>query len=313
LGNYSFYIASGANYALQFYGSGLAARIETDQIAGGVSPNPVFNSVKTNGNGPNAIGSGDNASFTPTTGTWWLASIAGVNHLFDISGNDYGRVLGTNACGVQSNGSIVGLPCLNGSGLIPTGQLGTGTPSTSTFLRGDNTWATPAAGGGATPSCQLIASSDTLTSAGPFATTCTPSLTLSVGSVIEVVAHGTYTTTGTASPQIQLQVNAGGTAGLCSSGGNINPGLNKTNGPWQLVCYIQIATTGAPGTAQPWGQEWLANPNGGATIGPVLWQPACATTCNYTTTSNQTFSIQETGTFVAGQTITLQSFFVRQY
>jgi hypothetical protein len=34
------------------------------------------------------------------------------------------------------------------SGLVPTGRLGAGTPSPSTFLRGDQTWGTPPSGGG---------------------------------------------------------------------------------------------------------------------------------------------------------------------
>lgn len=52
-----------------------------------------------------------------------------------------------------AGGTPSSLTLTNATGLVPsTGLSATGTPSSSTFLRGDNTWATPAGGGNVTNS-----------------------------------------------------------------------------------------------------------------------------------------------------------------
>jgi hypothetical protein len=155
-----------------------------------------------------------------------------------------------------------------------------------------------------------LGSSDTLSAAGTFATTLSVPAPAGVGSIIEVNANGVYTTTATASPVIALQVNAGGTTGVCPQIGNINPSTSQTAGPWNLHCIIQIATTGAPGTAWAWGQDFITGTNGGNPLWKVLGNGA---TASFTSTSSQTLSLQETATFVTGQTITLQNFTVRSY
>jgi hypothetical protein len=155
-----------------------------------------------------------------------------------------------------------------------------------------------------------LGSSDTLSAAGTFATTLSVPAPAGVGSIIEINANGVYTTTATASPVIALQVNAGGTTALCPQIGNILPSTSQTNAPWNLRCVIQIATTGAPGTAWAWGEDFTSGSAGGNPLWKLMGNGA---TASFTTTSAQTASIQETATFVTGQTITLQNLTVRNY
>lgn len=155
-----------------------------------------------------------------------------------------------------------------------------------------------------------LGSSDTLSAAGTFTTTLSVPAPAGVGSIIEVNANGVYTTTATASPVITLQVNAGGTTAACPQIGNLLPSINQTAGPWNLHCIFQIATTGAPGTAWPFGTVFNSGTAGGNALFKLMGNGA---TVSFTTTSPQTVSIQETGTFVAGQTITLQNLTIRSY
>lgn len=170
------------------------------------------------------------------------------------------------------------------------------------------------------PVCSTPGSSDTLTQAGAtfpgtFATTCSvPATAISgVGQTLHVIAHGVQTTTATASPVVNIQVNAFGTTGICAASTNTSLSASQTNEPWDAECVIQIVTTGAPGTAFAWGkQNYATNAQGGpAGVNPRFY--VNAGTVSATTNSTQTVSIQETATPVAGQSITLQSLVVTNY
>ena len=61
----------------------------------------------------------------------------------------------------QGNKGVAGgYPSLDGSALVPTSQLGTGTANSTTFLRGDGTWAAGGGGGAPTNAQYLTLTSD---------------------------------------------------------------------------------------------------------------------------------------------------------
>src|SRR6185312_4991181 len=153
-------------------------------------------------------------------------------------------------------------------------------------------------------------SSDTLTAAGTFTTQA--SITAGTASFLEIRAHGVFTTTGTASPVEAMQVNAGGTTGLCTHTGTNAINSSLTNDSWDVVCYVSILSTGAPGTASTWGLDSVTNGNANGTFLSKQF-PQNAATQSFITTTAQTVSIQETGTLVSGESFTLQQLIIRAY
>jgi hypothetical protein len=154
-----------------------------------------------------------------------------------------------------------------------------------------------------------VPSSDTLTNTGgTFATTRTVSFTgLKIGSIIEIHAKGRYTTTSTASPVINIQIDVGGSSICPAAGANLGLSASQTTAPWSADCYIQINTTGTPGTAIAWG-SWSAAT---AALSPNAKAFGNTGTTSFATSSNQTFSILETASGVTGQTFQLDAIYTR--
>jgi hypothetical protein len=245
-----------------------------------------------------ADGCGTSGKMTPITlgqGTLAIDNTAVPNDYVTLSstaagsGHDFGSSCPTN--GAQVVGTIFGAGGSAGNYSVHF-QKGLCPPSSA-------------------PSPQsALGSSDTLSAAGTFATTLSVPAPAGVGSIIEINANGIFTTTATASPLFTMQVNAGGTTGICPAIGSITLSIGQTAAPWSVHCFIQIATTGAPGTAWAWGQEFESGASGGSPLFKLMGNGA---TASFTTTSAQTVSVQETATLVTGQTFTLQNLTVRSY
>jgi len=148
---------------------------------------------------------------------------------------------------------------------------------------------------------------------GSFATTCSiPTAGLAIGGHLHIVARGVYTTTSTSAPKLNLEVNAGNTTGVCNSGTalTLSTSISSNAGTWVLTCDIFIATTGAPGTAIAQGE--MLETNGATTTNTVGFGNGAATV-NFTTSSAQTVSIQQTFAMVSGQTANLTALAVEEF
>lgn len=163
----------------------------------------------------------------------------------------------------------------------------------------------------------IAGSSDQISAAGAFATTASVATTcIAAGTLITVRAHGVFTTTATSAPKGAFEINAGGTTGICPGPSSVSTlSISLTNAYWDAVCYIQINTTGAPGTAVVWGSFCFSDSTSTNIIsissavvpGCVAFANAGTGTVSYTTNAAETVSVQETGTLVSGQTFNLTS------
>jgi hypothetical protein len=155
----------------------------------------------------------------------------------------------------------------------------------------------------------IAGSSDQLTAAGTFATTASVGTTcMGIGTKIDILAHGVYTTGSTTAPKIGFQVNAGGTSGICpvpSTAGSIP--ISIASGYWEAECHIQINTTGSSGTAVAWGKICFLSTGTQAVdqTSCYAFGNASTGTVTYNTSTAETVSVQETATPVASQTYNL--------
>ena len=174
------------------------------------------------------------------------------------------------------------------SGTIASARLGSGTANSTTYLRGDGTWATPAGGGGGTvTSVDISGGTGISASGGPITGSGTLSVTLSsnlqawsgvttaskadlaspaftgnptaptpltadndtsIATTAFVKAQGYTTNTGT----VTSVAVSGGTTGLSTSGGPIT-----TSGTVTLAGTLAVANGGTGGTTAATGRDGL--------------------------------------------------------
>lgn len=158
----------------------------------------------------------------------------------------------------------------------------------------------------------VIATLDTISAAGSFASSFTlPANSLKPGVVVRVTFHGVYTTTSTASPlyNVSLQASAGGGAAadvLSAAASNTTLSISQTNGGFGGYCTLVCQTAGASGTWEAQGAIWSST-----VAGATTWinSPQAAAIA-VDTTKTQALTLKIPPTLVGGQTYTLRSMIV---
>jgi hypothetical protein len=153
--------------------------------------------------------------------------------------------------------------------------------------------------------CLTVPTSDQLTAAGAFASSCSVPKGLVVGTVIEVRFHGYFSTSSAGT--LALQVDAGGTAGICPASSNFTLAASTTNGYFDGECKIIIASTGSSGTADAYGWYEKAAANGSSPVQATFSNAGTLPTYNTTVAENVAI---EASTFT-GTSINRQSVYVK--
>lgn len=181
-------------------------------------------SITVNAKGLVTAAASGTAPVTNVTATSPITSSGGTTPVISTSMNT-GKLIGRNTAGVGvmeeitlgTNLSMTGttLNATGGGGIVPTGtgfthitagaqdpaaklvaiadMSATGTPSATTYLRGDNTWATPAGGGGSTVSGQATVNFGAITQEDSYATVTVNTTSALTASIITVTPSGVTT------------------------------------------------------------------------------------------------------------------------
>jgi hypothetical protein len=183
-------------------------------------------------------------------------------------------IYGGTSCTNQFPRSLNASGAATCAGVALTDLTATGTPSATTFLRGDNTWATPAGGGGAPTTATYI--------------TQTPDATLSAEQALSTLATGLLkntTTTGVltiaaagtdyqAPLTLPLSIANGGTnSSATATAGGVGYGTGTAHAYSAAGTAGQVLISGGAG-APTWGNGCvtLGTATGATTtVGPVTW------------------------------------------
>jgi hypothetical protein len=180
-----------------------------------------------------------------------------------VSDGDYGDIT------VSSSGTVWNIDAAT---VGVTELSATGTPSATTFLRGDNTWATPPNPAGWT----------TIVKSANQDVTNSVTLVNDTNLQFSVVAGGHYMV------EFELTVSANNTGGDYKFAVNVSSGTMKGSGIWH---YISSTGAGVNGVVQA-NAAANATVNGGTTVGDIDFLTFYQLKFSFTASANATFSFQ---------------------
>jgi len=180
-----------------------------------------------------------------------------------VSDGDYGDIT------VSSSGTVWNIDAAT---IGVTELSATGTPSSTTFLRGDNTWDTPTDPAGWT----------TIVKSANQDVTNSSTLVNDTDLQFSVVAGGHYMV------EMQLTISANNTGCDYKFGVNVNSGTMKGSGLWH---YISSTGAGVNGVVQV-NAASNTTVNGGTTVSDVDFLCFYQLKFSFTASENATFSLQ---------------------
>lgn len=155
-----------------------------------------------------------------------------------------------------------------------------------------------------------LASSVTLTDINPTPNVIIPANSLQIGSRLEVIAAGKFSTTGT--PTLLFGVYWGGVAGtvLCDIGATTTASA-ASNLPWRLQAWIDVRSIGSAGSMIAFGHVQLGTSLTAVTTIPMD-NAAIAAVSSLDTTSAKALTVgAQWGTSSASNTVTCEMFMVK--
>lgn len=196
------------------------------------------------------------------------------------------------------------------TGTAPTARLGSGTANSTTFLRGDQTWAAPAGGGG-----DILFADAPLTGVAvnnaAYQKLVSKSVTITAGDTLEVEVHGTILNNSGATQTYRFQVACG--ALTCEAIDGTTVAASSTNrATFKVKAVLSVASTSSSGATLFLERNVPAAANTAGSIATTTVRYAFQNGLS-NITGAQTLDLNcRSGTTTAIQTVTVFSYTIRQ-
>jgi len=198
------------------------------------------------------------------------------------------------------------------AGTVATARLGTGTADATTFLRGDQTWATPAGGGSNEVKFANAGMTATSVASTTLVDLASKTVTVTAGDTIEIEIIGTILNNSGTTRTYTFEAELGAFAVTCLDGTTV--AANATNrAPIKIRAVYSVASTSSAGVVIFAERATPGAADTGLSIATTTYRHAWHTSASNLTGSQAIKLRCLSSNATATQTFHVHSFIVRQY